>query len=412
MTYHKNSNIFKKIDFRIILFLTFVVFIFLFDYDKYWFLFKSYIKFDSTEVFVDLKFLLRGIDLFRENLNPYLIPYNPPFNYPSFWHNLTVLDFINQTNKKIIGSTLILISVLFYLLSIGKLKTNKEKIFYFLLLISPASLLIFERANSDLVIFILLLFPIIFLRNNRYFLAFFILLSVCFKLFPVGALLFVLGFPYRNKTEFLAFSGVTTSLILYYFFDNQSEILMLLKNTPYSLTDLGLTYGASFPLKYIINRYSLENQSLFLFLIYLLLLVFLFLKTQKFVEKKYKVSNLSIGYGTKKLTMFLLATGIFIFTEILSVSWEYRLFFILLTIPQLLIWRKTHRKYINLILGIIFYAFWNQTILKVVLKTNHSIAEVYYIIYQLVLIFLMFNFIILVFQIFKKKWSRKKISIF
>ena len=308
---------------KVIFFIIFSLFLFLFNY-QYWFIFKPIINFDSSEVFIDLKFLLRGIDIFRAGLNPYLIPYNPPFNYPSFWKYLAFFDIINQTNKNTIACFIILSSLAFYLRIIGVLYTCKQQLFYFLLLISPLSLLIFERCNSDLIIFCLLLLPLIF-SKNKYFIGAAIILCVFLKIFPIGALFVILGFKYTSKKQIVGYILFLLLPIFIYLIINYKEIALISKTTPYSLDRL--SFGITIILKFILNRLSIEHYYLYIIWFYIGLMIFLFFKIHNKIQKKYALNDLVVILEDKKYLLFLLGSGIFIFSELVAINWEYRMFF-------------------------------------------------------------------------------------
>ena len=292
----------------------------------------KYFKIYPVPYFVDLNILLCGIDAIRINLNPYTvgcidgIPY---FNYPIIWGVGSFLPFLTTPNLIYIGFglALTLFSTLYFY--IGKINLFSA-IVYTLLFLSPAIMLGVERGNSDLIIFLLLLIPIFYNKSNNL-IAFVILVTGMLKLFPIGALLSILTSEiHKRKKSFFLFIGVIV-LFLIYLVLMKENIVLVSQKTPRPFSDA--CYGLGSIPSMLVDHF--KAFKIFFFSFYSILIIIVFVLFYYYSNKKNKIPIID----TNRIGIsFIIGSGIFITTCLIGYNWEYRLVFLLLTIPQILRW--------------------------------------------------------------------------
>ncbi|GAB0156139.1 hypothetical protein CHRYSEOSP005_14030 [Chryseobacterium sp. Alg-005] len=401
---HKALLINLKKDLRIYYILVLFIFLLVFDYHQYWYIFKSFIKFDSWSVYGDLRLLLKGTDLYAIGKDPFKEHYEPPYNYPSFWRFFTYIKGFDASHYKIIGFLLVFCTQSMLLWASGTWNPKKA-IYYILLLLSPVSLLIFERGNNDLVIFLLLIFPVLVFPKSKGAYILFFLLAFMLKLYPIGAgLLLLYLYKEINFKNATVLAGVG-AVILIYIGLNYEEIIMIRERTPISVSEF--SFGFQVPLENFMSHnrkmYKIEEVYWAGYIVVWLSILFLLFKIFK---NKWQQIDL-VHIKSQEIYLFLIGAGVFLFSFFLSISWEYRLFFLLLCVPAFISWMKNNQfgaKYMIIILPIIL---WNQTLRKItemVFDNSNSI----FLINQLLITSLAVMLIVYMILILKKSLKLTK----
>ncbi|WP_134197484.1 hypothetical protein [Chryseobacterium daecheongense] len=393
-----------KKDLRIYYVLALFIFLLVFDYNQYWYLFKSYIQFDSWSVYGDLRLLLKGTDLYGIGKDPFKEHYEPPYNYPSFWRFFSYLKGFDAVHYKAIGFLLVFCTQSMLLWASGNWDAKKA-FYYLLLLLSPVSLLLFERGNNDLVIFLLLLFPILVFPKSKLLYILFFLLAFMLKLYPIGAGLLVL-YLYKeiNFKNIAVLIGVAV-VILVYIGLNYEEIIMIRERTPISISEF--SFGFQVPLENFMSHnrkmYKIEGVYWAGYIVLWISIIFLLFKIFRNQWNHVDLTNIT----RRELYLFLIGAGVFLFSFFLSISWEYRLFFLVLCVPALISWAKSNQfgaKYMIIILPIIL---WNQTLRKITEMFSDNSNSIF-LINQLLITSLAVVLIIYIFLIFKKSLNFMK----
>jgi hypothetical protein len=322
--------------------------------------------------FVDLKILLCGIDAIRESADPYnAICVNgvPYFNYPYIWGFLSFIPFITMSNLIYIGLglALTLFSTLYFY--IGKINFFGA-IVYTLLFVSPAIMLGVERANCDLIIFLLLLIPLFHNKSNSLF-AFVILITSLLKLFPIGAIICILNnVNNRIKKYFWLFVSVILIFLMYLILMKENIILVSQKTPrPYGGISYGLGEIPSMFIDYFKNYPYLEFS---IFIVFIVLFLLAFIIFYNYAHKNIKTPLVD---SDSKGISYLIGAGIFITTCLIGYNWEYSLIFLLLTIPQILSWISENK---IIAIGLLFFSIlivWQSFIvpqLSVAISRNYS----------------------------------------
>lgn len=168
----------------------------------------------ANQPFVDLYGLLASSDAYRAGIDPFVPfdwdPYRRPFLYGEWWFVLGWLGIGRSDNVwlgYLLGALVLLTSV--YL---ARPRERREWVYLFLLLISPAWLLSFTRANNDPVVLVLVSLGLCCYRSERWpqRVLGILLFSSCvaLKYYPLVTLVVLLDA--RNRRE------LAGSLLLYF----------------------------------------------------------------------------------------------------------------------------------------------------------------------------------------------------
>jgi hypothetical protein len=277
-----------------------------------------------------LKCKYLGFDLYKESIKSC-----PNFDGVTFayGHIFLIIPFNNILEIFYINYLpyLIIITFVFSIILIINPKTKFEYMVVLLCIFNPSTILLIERMNVDIFIFLIS----IFITFNRfYFLNWFIVYFAAFtKIYPI-----ILGVNIliENKNRilkkyiFIFLSIIIVSLLYLFFYLN--EYLFLLENL--GTTKAGYHYLFSlntFPkiFKYIFNF----NYILLMLFFYLMF----FLLTKFFYNKlKNTFSKIVINIYCYKTKLFILGSSVSFVCYIIFSNYFYREVFLILTLPYLL----------------------------------------------------------------------------
>lgn len=313
-------------------------------------------KIQPIPYFADLEILLCGVDAIREGVDPYQTFCSDReiyFNYPYLWGILSFIPFINSSNLIYIGFVLSATFFVSLYVFVGKINF-KSALIYSLIFVSPATMLGVERGNCDLIIFLLLIIIPLIAYKSKVLSSIFILVASMLKIFPIAAIIYVFHSKLNSikKSVLLAFGVVSVFLI--YVFIMLDNMIMVSEKTPRPFK--AASYGlGGFP-AFVNNYLKIESDNtIYMFLGFTFCCLLLFLLFFR-IFRKFPVQP-SID-DNKNGVAFLIGSGIFLITCIIGFNWEYRLVFLILTIPQILEWRKDKRRFKIMLLLLYFLLFW------------------------------------------------------
>lgn len=316
--------------------------------------------------FVDIHTITGAAECTRAGLDPYIVttfdPFRRTFNYPRLW--ITIFNFFN-INKSATNLLGISMAGAFVLTTnfLFQIKTRTQFFFVFALLISPPVLLALERANSDIIIFLLVSFALFYLRKIPYLSSQFklylrylaITLSILLKIYPflLPAILIFEKAPRKNLLFILCYS---IGFIFLYFAYTYSDLLAISSNTP---REEFLSYG-----KNVFLQTYLKPELLFVFtnlslVLLLITALFININLKNILSQTIPVTNET----TKNIYPFLGGGLIYVGTFFIGNNWDYRLIFLLLCIPFILdILTYSTNKVIRFIISLsfltLFYSFY------------------------------------------------------
>ena len=269
----------------------------------------------------------------EKGLDPYINheydPWKRPFNLPIIWFYISkYLNLINEINFKIFIFLYISLFI-FCVIQIIELTENIiGKILVILAAFSASSILALERGNTDLLIFSLVFIACI---QKKLFLSLLILITASIlKLFPIFS--FVINFENKKKV-FLSILG-----ILLVFFILLSDLKYFFYNT-HSTFNTGLTFGIRpiilgfFKSLERVGLNNIEMNNLYFIIGYLFILFFSLLLFLFFLIKNKKKK--SVDFINLKNRLFLAGSSIYCCSFIFFSSFDYRLIFLIMTIPYL-----------------------------------------------------------------------------
>jgi hypothetical protein len=310
--------------FLIIIFFA-VFFFFTISTSQFWNFFI--VPYNSNLDFSDLRCLQKFNDVnlfFEDSQSIYNIKDRcVNYNYPRLWIVVSVfLGLENDLNLYIF----IIIQILFYIGIFFYLIKKFNSFFFLYLFFSGASLLLIERGNIDLIIFIISFF--ILNINYNILIIFLYLLAILLKLFP-----FFGFFGILNKLKNLKINIFIIIISLSYFFISYRDILNISSNTPKTGD---MSYGI---LAVKINLLKKLNLNFNYF--YILLLVLSIILIVYFFFRKYFLQDVNIRYKSS----FLFGSSIYLATFIINTHFDYRLVFLFFIIPSVLFFENKYLKY-------------------------------------------------------------------
>ncbi|MEO0352157.1 MAG: hypothetical protein AAF282_19135 [Cyanobacteria bacterium P01_A01_bin.15] len=284
--------------------------------------------------FADLRVLTSGFECARlgydVTLNNPCDPWGRPSPYPRLWWSLARLG-IDQSHTIIIGVILALslYGCIWWL--VGRLNIA-QAIVYSLFLCSPTAMLLVERGNNDIIIFLLFCAALWCMKSLRFVIRLggygLVYFGMMLKLFPVFGLVVILR---EQGKRFWWLTVVTVAAVLGYvgLFGQEIEVISSISRA--AQLSPNNTYGPKILLLQLTQPQHMTRELLNI-VSFILISPWLF----KLIIQSHRAlrpyPNLAQG---QHVSAFRLGAAIFIATSVVSVSWDYRLFFIVLTLPQL-----------------------------------------------------------------------------
>ena len=215
----------------------------------------------------------------------------------------------------------------------------KEKLFLIVLYFSTTNFALVERLATDLVIFIIVYF--VFFLNSKLFQSMIIYLGFALKYYPI----FLFSIFLKDK-KFLIFSIITAIRIIILFFDHlfqmSSNLIEMALPIAYgSRTMLSAFYHLSNEYNFFLNDENLNFYRIMIvicFAVYSFILIMIgYLNTKNFnLENKFN-------------KYFIGGASIFLGTFIIGSNADYRLIFLILTLPLIFELRNLFIKYCLLV---------------------------------------------------------------
>ena len=334
-----------------------------------WFKFWGSLSIPPQPPFSDLKAHIHfyncfqnGIDIFTSECS--LIPQGNSkiTTHPKIW--LYLIKILNLSNIKIYN-LFIITAYIFYFYFIFRLfrifQSYDSKIFLLLFLFSTTNFILLERFSTDLIIF-LIVYPIIIFRSSivQFFLIFF---GTILKYYPI----FLLSLFFdRKKIFLLSFLTIFIFLIFFYINEinnvNQNLVEMALFTAYGSRTMLKALFHLSENYNFFLNSANLEffrKLTLILFFIYSTFLIII-----GYVRSKL----LSVNYLEIYEKYFLIGASIYVGTFIIGANVDYRLIFLIFTIPYILDVKNIFLKYclvFSYIISINSFLFQSGNVLSI-----------------------------------------------
>jgi hypothetical protein len=281
-------------------------------------------------VFYDLWYLLVGIESSAKGQNTQLAPFDLVGGYPKIWAVFALLG-LNSNDTFWLALVIIFLfwlSVFFFARGVD----GYTAVWMSALIFSPAAMLCYERANLDLVIFVLLSAALVLDQFSRLLSFGLVSLAAILKVYPV------LGFVYllkASRDRFLLWAGIGVGVFIVYAVSIGHALQGIVSYIP---RDSLFNYGAEvvgFRIFEISGSKMLSNIGVLLayLLVYLLIMVALYLS--------HRVSNRPVVADSRFMDGFRIGALFYIGTFIEGNSFNYRLIFLIFCLPQIIIWMGT-----------------------------------------------------------------------
>lgn len=256
-------------------------------------------------------------------------PHKRKFNYPTFWR---LFFYTGISEDDTIWISALMIGLFFGAVFLFPQNlTPAGAMLLLLIAFSPAAMLLYERGNVDLIVFVLCVLIVMAAGYSAYAAAALLMFAAIVKLFPFFGATVLLR---ESKSRFAWLLAACALILLVYVFITWDSV-----RASWDLTMRGrdISYGASV----IFQRYdrlsgnsphSLENVLGTVPLIVALTVVLI--ATAAGLRNELPLT----ADSGRNLAAFRMGASIYVGTFLLGNNWDYRLAFLILAAPQLLEW--------------------------------------------------------------------------
>lgn len=290
--------------------------------------------------FKDFRLIPGSAESFRNGFEPSVEnPYDPNrriFNYPFFWR-LFFYTGITQDDTIWIAITMIVLFFIGVMLFPQKLSIPGA-VWTLLIVFSPASMLLYERGNADLIVFFICAMIVLATEYSGNLTAILIVIGSVVKMFPLFGLTVLLK---ESKRRFIWLTaGSILFMVVYSLLTLKSQSAAW--NT--TMRGDGLSYG-SFVFITRFNPYFQQYfPSLFTYdqwrLLFEVLAVTLILIAVIPAVRGFRLPP----QENRNMAAFRMGASIYVGTFLLGNNWDYRLAFLIFLIPQLSQWFHVENK--------------------------------------------------------------------
>ena len=331
--------------------------------------------------FIDFRLIPGSADSFANGYEPSVEnPFDPNrriFNYPAFWR-LFFYTGMRDGDTVAIGITMIVLFFIGVFLFPEKLSLSGA-VGMLLVLFSPASMLLYERGNVDLIVFFICAMAVLATSYSAYLATGLILFAAIMKLFPILGLSVLLKEP---KRKFLWLSGASVLVLLIYMIATWDSVTASWTKT---MRGNGLSYGTNI----LITRYEEQLtkilsqwfpppqiQALLSYGMLMIALAMLFVFALLALKEREGPDFLA----NRNLAAFWMGAAIYVGTFLLGNNWDYRLAFLVILVPQLAEWMRSSQKAIRLSAWLSFILIllscWHLWIVEIPMQSVfHSVHD-------------------------------------
>ncbi|HEX6271335.1 MAG TPA: hypothetical protein VFZ43_13945 [Anaerolineales bacterium] len=315
--------------------------------------------------FSDFRLIPGSAETFRMGIEPSVRnpgdPHKRKFNYPTFWR---FFFYTGITQADTVWISILMIALFFAGVSLFPDRlTAPGAVLMLSIIFSPASMLLYERGNVDLIVFFLCVVIVMAYVYSAYAAAALLIFGTVIKLFPFFG---VSIFLKESKSKFILFSAVCLLALLTYIYitwDSVSaswNLTMRGKDISYGANVFLYRYGQSLS-QFLAAWFDVSRiERLFRIGPTILAFILTFIAGIMGIRSKALIPASS----ERNLAAFRMGASIYIGTFLLGNNWDYRLAFLILVIPQLLQWtapvaRGSYRIVSVLTLIAIFITCWH-----------------------------------------------------
>ena len=287
--------------------------------------------------FSDFRLIPGSAESFREGIEPTQRnpddPYKRIFNYPAFWR---LFFYTGITQNDTVWIVLVMLALFFASVFLFPQNiTVIDTMAMLLVIFSPASMLLYERGNVDLIVFFLCAMIVLSVDYSPYITSALLIFAAIVKLYPFFGVTVLLK---ESKSKFISlFLSSFTMLVAYLFITSKSvtaswNLTMRGKQISYGADVLFLRYNQYFSnLLGVSSTAPLLNFGPIALALILILVVGLFALANH---------DSLMSSSARNLAAFRMGASIYVGTFLLGNNWDYRLAFLILVMPQLSHWSR------------------------------------------------------------------------
>lgn len=248
--------------------------------------------------------------------------------HPSIW--VYLFSVINLKNPLIYNISIVTLFTLYFFVLIKLFKTYKNKLSKLVLLVfffSTTNFILIERLATDLVIFLIVYF--ILNVKNKIFQSLLIFMGFILKYYPIFLISLLTE---KKKYIFIFLTCLTIFISLFYIKEiqlvNKNIVEMALPIAYGSRTMLKAFYHLSLEYNFFLNDENMNffrNLTVLTFFLYTLFLVIVGYNNKYLMNTKYRLDK-----------YFLAGASIYVGTFIIGANVDYRLIFLIFTIPYVI----------------------------------------------------------------------------
>lgn len=328
-----------------------------YGYEETWKLWRIPVE---EHVFLDFRLIPGSAESFRNGFEPSVNNPSDPgkriFNYPAFWRLFFYTNISMDDTIWIVIAMLIL--YFFGVVLFPERLSVPGALLMLLIVFSPASMLLYERGNVDLIIFFICAMTVFATGYTAHLAAGLIVIGAIMKMFPLFGFTVLLK---ESKPKFILLAASSIVFVLIYGWvtiESQSAAW----NT--TMRGDGISYG-SFVLITRLGGYLQElfpgllTFSQWEILFEALALVLIIVAGILAVRQPVSLEPIH----ERNLSAFRMGAAIYIGTFLLGNNWDYRLAFLVFVVPQLAEWvylaEKRHRIITILVISLVLISCWH-----------------------------------------------------
>lgn len=320
----------SKVNILIALGLVFVLFGLLFTYYGYDDTWRLWSIRPMDLPFGDTRAILAPVESYKQGFDPMVQnpsdPWRRKLNVPRIWLGIHLLG-IDQGYTLHLGIIFVMLFVVGIYLYLPPL-SNVQVGLLFSAILSPAVLLCIERGNVDLVMFSLVAIAVVCINRHPVWATVSLLLGLVLKLYPVFGLTVLLR---RSKSTVISLATVSFGFAVILTIYTFSDLALIRRNTPLSTA---MSYGIDVMWLIVTRNYDPSVKLFGRILSYVTGLAILLYALSALA----KDSAVSVDDDGRSLDAFRAGSAVYIGTFLLGSNFDYRLIFLLFTIPQLWRW--------------------------------------------------------------------------
>ena len=287
--------------------------------------------------FVDFRLIPGSAESFLKGYEPTVKnPYDPReriFNYPVFWR---IFFYSGVTQADTIWISTLMIVFFFIAVFIFPEKlTVSNAIWMLIVVFSPASMLLYERGNVDLIVFVLCVLIVLAENYSSLLAAGLLMFGIVVKVYPFFGISVLLK---ETRARFLLLSAVCLAMLVSYAYVSNKSM-----NASWNTTVRGteMSYGTNvFFQRYEEQMLRYVNPALLKFGPIVLGVILILIVALAGMHDRQSPQATS----ERNLAAFRIGASIYVGTFLLGNNWDYRLAFLILVIPQLLQWTTSPNK--------------------------------------------------------------------